>query len=1247
MMEEESLGWVSSAEEIHLIRKAAENFAPAGLQRHLLRRLAEAPPPTAAIANASMASGHEPTVWSTFSNAVQARLEARAFGDPAHDWRKDFEWQVMHQMKTIQARQDTRSQPSTPEPKCTGQNFQVIIHQEENGKRASGTRRHVLEAAASLVLRADLEDGEEETPSLEPRTARAQESLVDESARAISEGGGRGESEQRVAARPARKEPSRVTTGRTKRPGKRQGSRNDASRLQNGTRSALVPNERQPLGKSQVGAATLAWLGIATEKLASDYLRVCSEIVDLNRSKSAEEQLEALIRAARPQFSPTRLVAVADQILCLQGTIPEDVSRHAQAVRWHVPTVWSSFTGAVRATLMARVGGQQAGNGWTTSVEWQALKQLYDEGKERGALNPSAAVQMEGSYAIEDGPVQVKPGATIVSPSSAKATAEKLTQKDADFPPPLLGSTELADAVNRFAATASELLLLERFAAIQSAETRLLGDGGGSAAGAAYSQVNLLVEAAQAAEISNEEEAMEAERRRAEASRTGDIFQDSVEGNESWRPLTNLKVRNVQLTSGQIVLTLSALNSSRALLGETGLATTDIILIRPARSTSVDEPRRAAGKRRTTTAPGRSSRASSVNSKRKSIAELRQIARREEAALEAGGGLAEDAGLRGVVFRQSKYSIGIVLEDESSVGGTFQLSNTEDANEAPKNGSDHANNARLLALGRSLLGLQVRVDRIGSDATHSRNMWALEQLRHVARRACEGIMLPPWPVVHAVFCPWDEVATSPSSLPSLPSPRPPPFSISSTLDKTLDDTQLEAVALALDTSRALVAVQGPPGTGKTGVVVEVARQAVARGERLLLCAPSNLAVDGLVLRLVAADASLRLVRVGNPERLDATALELTPAALAKAAEANLRAEVDRLTALLASERKRGGNSKKIQRAQQRLRQAQLMLKKTIARGEAGAIAGAQIVLCTATASSEPAIVSLPPFDLSILDEAGQATAPNAWLPLLRARRAVLVGDPMQLPPTLLSPEAARRGLATSLMESFMATAPDACQLLETQYRMHEVICAWASQAMYKGSLRAAPGVSQHTLADLPTAESNELTRAPILLLDTPAPSGRAGNEMRRVDGAVTNAAEAEAAVDHVRALAAAGVPVACIAVLSPYAAQVELIRVALSAANLEAVETATVDGYQGRESDAIVLSLVRSNPRGSVGFLGDERRLNVAITRARRHLAIVCDASTLKRKPFLRQLLEYIAVRGLWKKKMPFSSRPSENPTTP
>ena len=197
----------------------------------------------------------------------------------------------MHQMKTIQARQDTRSQPSTPEPKCTGQNFQVIIHQEENGKRASGTRRHVLEAAASLVLRADLEDGEEETPSLEPRTARAQESLVDESARAISEGGGRGESEQRVAARPARKEPSRVTTGRTKRPGKRQGSRNDASRLQNGTRSALVPNERQPLGKSQVGAATLAWLGIATEKLASDYLRVCSEIVDLNRSKSAEEQV--------------------------------------------------------------------------------------------------------------------------------------------------------------------------------------------------------------------------------------------------------------------------------------------------------------------------------------------------------------------------------------------------------------------------------------------------------------------------------------------------------------------------------------------------------------------------------------------------------------------------------------------------------------------------------------------------------------------------------------------------------------------------------------------------------------------------------------------------------------------------------------------------------------------------------------------------------------------------------------------
>jgi superfamily I DNA and/or RNA helicase len=341
----------------------------------------------------------------------------------------------------------------------------------------------------------------------------------------------------------------------------------------------------------------------------------------------------------------------------------------------------------------------------------------------------------------------------------------------------------------------------------------------------------------------------------------------------------------------------------------------------------------------------------------------------------------------------------------------------------------------------------------------------------------------------------------------------------------------------------------------------------------------------------------------------------------------------------------------------------------------GALADAQIILCTATASADPSVANLPPFDLAILDEAGQATAPNGWLPLLRARRGLLVGDAKQLPPTLLSPAAAAGGLDLSLLEAFETRAPTgACVGLQTQYRMHADICDWASAAMYGGQLSAAAAAAARTLDQLEGVEKTEITSTPLLVLDTPASGG--GNERRRADGALSNPAEARAVLTHVRALMRAGVPGTGIAVLSPYAAQAHLIRAALNAAaeaaafdselaaaaaaaggysavgatpalgevaggdsgagatpwlTLGQVEVSTVDGFQGREAEAVVISLVRSNPKGAIGFLGDQRRLNVAATRARRHLAIVCDSATLRRTPFLGGLLEHCAARGVWK----------------
>jgi hypothetical protein len=256
---------------------------------------------------------------------------------------------------------------------------------------------------------------------------------------------------------------------------------------------------------------------------------------------------------------------------------------------------------------------------------------------------------------------------------------------------------------------------------------------------------------------------------------------------------------------------------------------------------------------------------------------------------------------------------------------------------------------------------QAQVDFLASDATHARNAWALDRLRHVAAEACRGAALPPLPILSAVHgihvndlqtaqdthrihgaAPAVASSSAPPSL-SRSAPPPPPSALDpfisprfAALDSSLDSSQLAAAAAALDTARPLVAVQGPPGTGKTGVVVEVAQQAVARGERLLICAPSNLAVDNLALRLAKADPSLRLVRVGNPERIDAAALGLTPAAAAAAREVRLRREAVADEARLLGEVERNPEMKAPRKEQMRSfykRHMRRLLEKRIARGE--------------------------------------------------------------------------------------------------------------------------------------------------------------------------------------------------------------------------------------------------------------------------------------------------------------------------
>ncbi|KAK8384380.1 hypothetical protein O3P69_009288 [Scylla paramamosain] len=382
------------------------------------------------------------------------------------------------------------------------------------------------------------------------------------------------------------------------------------------------------------------------------------------------------------------------------------------------------------------------------------------------------------------------------------------------------------------------------------------------------------------------------------------------------------------------------------------------------------------------------------------------------------------------------------------------------------------------------------------------------------------------------------------------SPRLPPKLISPSGDlqlfnDRLDSSQREAVEFALRRSD-LAVIHGPPGTGKTTTLVEVIRQHVKLGCKVLVCAPSNLAVDNLVERLAAA--KVRLVRLGHPARVTALTQRHTLDAILHNSEECLRKE---------------------------LREKETRLVGQVMKGS-------EVILCTLTSGSdEGPLKHLPPqhLDLVVIDECSQATEASCYLSVVRAPKLVLAGDHCQLPPTIVSPQAAAKGLDLTLMERVIAECGEGVvRMLTQQYRMHSDIMQWASDALYQGRLTAHPSVSTHLLAHLPGVTPTEDTETAAVVVDT------AGCECWELDTDDTqskaNPGEAVVVACHVKALVVAGVPQEAIAVITPYNLQVEMVR--------------SVDGFQGREKEAVIVSLVRSNKHGTVGFLSEDRRLNVA-----------------------------------------------------
>lgn len=451
------------------------------------------------------------------------------------------------------------------------------------------------------------------------------------------------------------------------------------------------------------------------------------------------------------------------------------------------------------------------------------------------------------------------------------------------------------------------------------------------------------------------------------------------------------------------------------------------------------------------------------------------------------------------------------------------------------------------------------------------------------------------------------------------------------LDPGLNDAQRDAVRFALS-ARDVALIHGPPGTGKTTAVVELIRRAIRRGEKVLACAPSNLAVDNIFERLLAA--GVRAVRLGHPARVMADLRAHTLDLLVEEhPDVRLARKMVKEAMGLFRQAARFTRAKPLPGVRQETRQEARSLLADARRLEAQAvehILDTADALCATTTALDSELLGRRRFDLGVIDEACQSTEPGCWIPLQWCNRVVLAGDHCQLPPTVVNPEAAMEGLGVSLFERLMAVhGYSLSRLLTTQYRMHQAIMAFPSRELYEDRLQADPSVREHVLAGLPGVAATDVTQSPVEFIDT---AGAGYDEEVEPDGeSRLNRQEAALVCRKVRGLLDCGVAASDIAVIAPYAAQVRLLREQLAVPGLE---IDSVDGFQGREKEAVVMSLVRSNAQGEIGFLQDVRRMNVAMTRARRKLLLVGDSATLSAHPFYRRMIEYFetsnAYRTVW-----------------
>jgi ATP-dependent RNA/DNA helicase IGHMBP2 len=448
----------------------------------------------------------------------------------------------------------------------------------------------------------------------------------------------------------------------------------------------------------------------------------------------------------------------------------------------------------------------------------------------------------------------------------------------------------------------------------------------------------------------------------------------------------------------------------------------------------------------------------------------------------------------------------------------------------------------------------------------------------------------------------------------------PPFVV-----PRLNASQQSAVNKIL-AANDLAIVHGPPGTGKTTTLVQAIKALVkTEHQKVLVVAPSNAAVDLLTDKL--SDEGLNVLRVGNPARVSERLMALTLDG--KMAEHSGTKEIKRLKKQanefrdMAHKYKR--NFGKAEREQRKaLFDEARSIMKQVENTEQYIIddlmGKAQVVLATLVGANHYTVRNLK-YNTVVIDEAGQALEPACWIPILKAKKVILAGDHCQLSPTVKSNEAARKGLSRTLLEKCVALHPEAVTLLEEQYRMHATIMGYSSSVFYEEKLKAHASVAEHLLF------SEDM---PLAFVDT---AGCGFDE--KVEGtSTTNPEEAAFLFKHLTQLVQSlsahygkdNFP--SIAIISPYKQQINLLKEQLlHAPDLQAygdrIAVNTIDSFQGQERDIVYISMTRSNTENNIGFLSDIRRMNVAMTRARKKLVIIGDSATLSQFPFYAGFISY------------------------